>query len=179
MNRKNFLSPNPTNDQADRSTPVHCPHWNSVARLCLLAEDGLYLPVPRHIADFCEGGGQVFCPHFRARADRATRVTNRRRSVRLSERHLFRFSEISSLGQSADVPGAEAWTLDLSDHGLCVAATCKLRPDTAICFQLEGNGSPGREGLGRVVWCQPLANTSLFELGVALLDQIEIGRAHV
>ena len=171
MEKKNPLPPDPANDQADHTAPAHCPHWNSAARLCLLVKEGLFLPVPEHIAAFCEGGGQARCPQVRSHADRANRATNRRRSVRLSERHPFRFSEISRTDQPTTQPGDEAWTLDLSDHGIRVATTCQLRPDMAIRFQLEGNGSPGREGTGRVVWCQPLADTAFFEIGVALADQ--------
>ena len=170
MNRNNFLPPTLTDDQADHSPPAHCPHWNSSARLCLLAEDGLFVPVREHIAAFCEGGGQAHCPRFRAHADRVAMVANRRRSVRLPERHLFRFSEISPTEPTSANVADEAWTLDLSDHGLRVATTCQLRPETAIHFEVTGNGNPGRAGTGRVIWCQPLADTAFFEMGVALVD---------
>ena len=171
MDKKNPSPPETTNPLADTGSCHFCPHWNTAGQLCLLSRDGLFLPVREHVADFCECSDYLRCPRFRAHADRVTRAVNRRRSVRLPERHLFRFSEISPTGPASAATADEAWTLDLSDHGLRVATTCQLRPETAIHFEVTGNGSPGRAGTGRVVWCQPLANTAFFEIGVALADQ--------
>ena len=170
MDSKN---PNPAGTaapSADPEAPCLCPHWNAEGRLCLLARDGLFVPVPQHVATFCASSGHLRCPRFQARARSMTRAVNRRRSVRLPERHLFRFSEISPAEPASSATADEAWTLDLSDHGLRVATTCQLRPETAINFEVTGNGSPGRAGTGRVIWCQPLADTAFFEMGVALVD---------
>ena len=171
MDKKNSRPPETTAPLADTGSLGFCPHWNTAGHLCLLSRDGLFLPVQEHVADFCECSDYPRCPRFRAHADRVTRAVNRRRSVRLPERHLFRFSEISPTEPASGATADEAWTLDLSDHGLRVATTCQLRPETAIHFEVTGNGSPGRAGTGRVVWCQPLANTAFFEIGVALADQ--------
>ena len=171
MDKKKSSPPETAASSADLDTTRYCPHWNASGRLCLLGTDGLYLPVHEHIVAFCESSGHQRCARFRAHADRVTRAVNRRRSVRLPERHLFRFSEISPTGPASAATADEAWTLDLSDHGLRVATTCQLRPETAIHFEVTGNGNPGRAGTGRVVWCQPLANTAFFEIGVALADQ--------
>ena len=171
MDKKNPSPPETTAPLADTGSLGFCPHWNTAGHLCLLSQDGLFLPVQEHVADFCECSDYPRCPRFRAHADRVTRAVNRRRSVRLPERHLFRFSEISPTEPASANASDEAWTLDLSDHGLRVATTCQLRPETAINFEVTGNGSPGRAGTGRVVWCQPLANTAFFEIGVALADQ--------
>ena len=171
MDSKN---PNPAGTAAppaDPEAPCLCPHWNAEGRLCLLARDGLFVPVPQHVATFCASSGHLRCPRFRARARSMTRAVNRRRSVRLPERHLFRFSEMSPAKPPTDFTPDQAWTLDLSDHGIRVATTCRLQPETAIHFEVTGNGSPGRAGTGRVVWCQPLADTAFFEIGVALADQ--------
>ena len=171
MDRKNANPPETAAPPAEVDTTRYCPHWNAGGRLCLLGRDGLFLPVAQHIAAYCEGSGHQRCARFRAQADRVARAVNRRRSVRLPERHLFRFSEISPTEPAhANSAADEAWTLDLSDHGLRVATTCRVRPDTAINFEVTGNGNPGRAGTGRVVWCQPLADTAFFEMGVALVD---------
>ena len=170
MDKKNSSPPESAAPPADQDSTRFCPHWNTAGRLCLLSRDGLFLPVREHIADFCESAGHQRCPRFRAHADRVARAVNRRRSVRLPQRHLFRFSEISPTGPAAAATADEAWTLDLSDHGLRVATTCRLQPETAINYEVTGNGSPGRAGTGRVVWCQPLADTAFFEIGVALVD---------
>ena len=170
MDSKN---PNPAGTaapSADPEAPCLCPHWNAEGRLCLLARDGLFVPVPQHVATFCASSGHLRCPRFRARARSVARAVNRRRSVRLPERHLFRFSEISPAEPPTGFSPDQAWTLDLSDHGIRVATTCRLQPETAIHFEVTGNGSPGRAGTGRVVWCQPLADTAFFEMGVALVD---------
>ena len=171
MDKKKSSPPETAASSADLDTTRYCPHWNASGRLCLLGTDGLYLPVHEHIVAFCESSGHQRCARFRAHADRVTRAVNRRRSVRLPERHLFRFSEISPTEPTtASTADDEAWTLDLSDHGLRVATTCRLRPNTAIHFELTGNGNPARAGTGRVIWCQPLADTAFFEMGVALVD---------
>ena len=171
MDKKKSSPPETAASSADLDTTRYCPHWNASGRLCMLGTDGLYLPVHEHIVAFCESSGHQRCARFRAHADRVTRAVNRRRSVRLPERHLFRFSEISPTEPAhANAAADEAWTLDLSDHGLRVATTCRVRPDTAINFEVTGNGNPGRAGTGRVVWCQPLADTAFFEMGVALVD---------
>ena len=171
METKDASLPGSLNPTGETMTGLICPHWSVSGRHCLLARDGLFLPVARHIRDFCESEGHVRCARFRAYTRKSARATNRRRSARLAERHLFHFSEIYQTDLPTAHPGDEAWTLDLSDHGLRFATTCQLQPDMAIHFQLEGNGSPGREGTGRVVWCQPLADTAFFEAGVVLLDR--------
>jgi hypothetical protein len=61
----------------------------------------------------------------------------------------------------------------VSGQGLRVATTCQLPSGAAIRCQLEGNGSPGLEGLGSEEWCQHVVNRSFFEMSVALFDQIE------
>ena len=141
MDKKNSRPPETTAPLGNIGSCHFCPHWNTAGHLCLLSQDGLFLPVQEHVADFCECSDYPRCPRFRAHADRVTRAVNRRRSVRLPERHLFRFSEISSTGPMSGATADEAWTLDLSDHGLRVATTCQLRPETAINFEVTGNGT--------------------------------------
>lgn len=168
---------------AQRPAGLTCPYWAAAANLCRRVQDGLFVPVRQHIAFYCRGGGHLVCPHYLApqveagtEAQAALESTNRRRSLRIPSQHPFRFSEIPHNGSAPVQQHAEAWTVDLSDHGLRVASSCWLPPETALRFQVEGNGSVGpRAGLGRVVWCERLGSTGFFHAGLALVERTERG----
>jgi hypothetical protein len=176
-------------DAADSTTSrplgLTCPHWVATANLCRRVQDGLFVPVRQHIAFYCRGGGYPVCPHYQpspveagSEAQAALESTNRRRSLRIPSQYLFRFSEIPRNGSPPTHQHAEAWTVDLSDHGLRVASSCWLPPETALRFQVEGSGSVGpRAGLGRVVWCERLGSTGFFHAGLALVERAESGGA--
>jgi len=61
------------------------------------------------------------------------------------------------------------WTFDVSEHGVRFASDKLLVPDTAIHFLLEDDEiATTVEGVGKITWCAPLKNISLFQVGVAL-----------
>ena len=64
MDKKNPSPPETTAPLADTGSLGFCPHWNTAGQLCLLSQDGLFLPVQEHVADFCECSDYRRCPRF-------------------------------------------------------------------------------------------------------------------
>ena len=156
-----------------------CPYWDSDSRSCLLVKDGLFLPVEEHVVTYCLSSQYIVCMHYEllagkdepARKDEAVPV-NRRRSIRIPCRHLFRFSEITGSDQVPTLREENAWTIDLSDHGIRFATRQQLSPETAVHFVLEsGETAKPLQGTGMVVWSKPLANTPLFHAAIAFVSK--------
>lgn len=152
-----------------------CPHWDRRGSNCALVKDGLFLPVEQHVHAYCLSGLHAACSYYQELAGGANSVegqsvppVNRRRSIRIPDHHLFRFSEINSSDRISGFREDDAWTVDLSDHGIRFAAHHYLPPGTRLEYHLGTGTDTGRvDGLGRVVWSEPLANTPLFHIGIA------------
>jgi len=134
--------------------------------------------VEEHIATFCLDSHHTLCVHFERLAGRGQQEeatvpppVNRRRSIRIPDRRLFRFSEITGSDQIPGIREDDAWTIDLSDHGIRFATRQLLTPQTDVRFVVETGGTSGLlEGIGRVVWAEPLENTALFHAGIAFVE---------
>ena len=96
---------------------------------------------------------------------------NRRRSVRIPQFHLFRFSELHPNKRGSDNQAEETWTIDVSEHGMRFASYRYLPPNTRIQYTVEGEsrGNLSR-GQGKVIWSEPLENTQLFHAGIAFSE---------
>lgn len=155
-----------------------CPHWAPLTGTCLLVKDGLFLPVEQHIITYCQTSHYRNCRHFQQLAGEENHSglspipeDNRRRSIRVPGRHAFRFSEITGSDQLPGIREDDAWTIDLSEHGLRFATRQTLAPQTPIRFLIQFNRIlPPAEGSGRVVWSEPIENTQLFHAGIAFDD---------
>ncbi|MGD9948356.1 MAG: PilZ domain-containing protein [Desulfobulbus sp.] len=144
----------------------------------MLVKDGLFLPVPEHIAAYCTSQYYLSCHHYQLLANlhdhppkEDQRPINRRRSIRIPRYHLFRFSELSPNKQTPETRQEETWTIDVSEHGIRFASYRYLAPDTLIRFSLEGENRLNIDnGQARVVWSEPLENTPLFHAGIAFSE---------
>jgi hypothetical protein len=173
--QKKDLSPG----KKSRTVRSSCPHWDAENRLCLLVQDGLFLPVNTHIATFCLDSQHTLCAHFERLAeqelqngDNTQAPANRRRSVRIPYHLPFRFSEIPGSDQPPLIREDDAWTVDLSDHGIRFATRQLLTVDTTIHFILGMDDTSTKfEGTGRVIWSVPLANMPIFHAGIVLTDR--------
>lgn len=156
-----------------------CPHWSPLSRACLLVRDGLFLPVEQHVVAYCTSSHHPACPQFQQQAhidvDQAIEDSlpvNRRRSIRIPSHHAFRFSEITGSDQMPGHRDDDAWTIDLSNHGIRFASRQTLAPDTLIHFSLETDGTVSElNGIGRVIWAEPLETAPLFHIGLAFTEQ--------
>jgi len=152
-----------------------CPHWAAVSKTCMLVKEGLFLPVLEHIAAYCTSQHYPSCQYYqRLASEQHEPMTddrcpiNRRRSVRVPQYHLFRFSELHPHTRTPQNRLEETWTIDVSEHGLRFASYHHLQPDTLISFSIEGsNGDDTSRGEARVIWSEPLENTPLFHAGIA------------
>lgn len=151
-----------------------CPHWSSSIRACLLITDGLFLPIDQYVNTCCLSNYDTSCRHYQllAGAQNGTRqnpanLLNRRNSIRVPNRHNFRFFEITGPDQYPGSRDNDACTIDLSAQGIRFASRLLLTPDTAIRFSLETDDTAEKvEGTGKVVWCEPLKNTPLYHAGI-------------
>lgn len=156
-----------------------CPSWDVCRNVCLQVKNGLFLPVAQHITAYCQSSRHPSCPHYRlhtTKRDSSTELPitqiDRRRSVRISARHLFHISEIITNGQVVEPQQDKAWTIDLSETGVRFACKRIFPADTTIYFSLQLDDiTNNTEEIGHVIWSEPLANTSLFQTGIAYAEQ--------
>lgn len=182
MHRKNHTHQGEASTpQTPQCKPPACPHWSPHSRACLLVKEGLFMPVEQHVAVYCITSFHISCRHYQL-LDEAEILTgqeqeapaNRRRSIRIPSRHLFRFSEITGHDQIPGFREDNAWTIDLSDHGIRFTSWQPLTLNTDIRFALEADDRAVQiEGTGRVVWCEPLENTALFHAGIVFSDRLD------
>lgn len=171
-----------TNTEQQRSTrlqasPCTCPYWAAEEKACSLVKEGLFLPTEAHFSTYCTSPHFSFCDHYQRLAPPPEipalpdqHPANRRRSVRVPQRMIFRFSVIGGTEHPAITRQEESWTLDISEGGLCFASRRRLTPDTMIRFSVEGENEFGMgRGQGRVVWFGGVGNTGLFGCGVEIL----------
>lgn len=161
-----------------------CPHWCACSRSCQLVKDGLFMPIDQHVVAYCLSSNHSMCSYYqllagaedKAGQDQAASA-NRRRSIRIPSRHSFRFSEITGHDSRPGLREDDAWTIDLSDHGIRFTSRQLLNLDTEIRFLLEADDRAAQvEGIGKVVWCEPLENTALFHAGIVFTDPPEPAR---
>jgi hypothetical protein len=168
-----FRKTSPTNNRV-------CPHWDPGNRSCLLVRDGLYLPIEQHVIAYCLSDQYASCSHYGMLSGEEKEVRNdhesslnRRRSIRIPHQHPFRFSEIIENDQHPGVREDDAWTIDISEHGVRFATRQRLTTNTMLNFCLEvGETAAKIEGTGRIIWSVPLANTPLFHVGIAFTEQL-------
>ncbi len=137
------------------------------------------MPVEQHVTAYCLSTYYPSCRHYQLLAATEETITqehgtpaNRRRSIRIPSHHSFRFSEITGHDQIPGFREKNAWTIDLSDHGIRFTSRQPLPLNTDIRFFLEDDDRASQlEGIGRVVWCEPLENTALFHAGIVFTDQ--------
>ena len=141
----------------------------------MLVKDGLFLPVQEHITAYCTSQHYPSCRHYQLLASEHQEPArdnhlpvNRRRSVRVPQYHLFRFSELHPKQRTPENRLEETWTIDVSEHGIRFASYRYLAPNTLIRFSLEGdNRRDIARGEARVSWSEPLENTPLYHAGIA------------
>jgi len=161
--------------ETDRLQPGLCPYWDAAGRFCMLVDDGLYIPLKRHVSFYCQSSHHPSCYQYQQLTGatdtvhpKTTLPNNRRRSNRVPSHHSFRFSQITEQGQLQYGQEQAALTLDLSEHGLSCASLAQLPPETSIRFFLDtdATGAPA-EGIGRVIWSHPIGNKTFFHSGIA------------
>ncbi|MBV5318842.1 MAG: hypothetical protein JZU50_13675, partial [Desulfobulbaceae bacterium] len=121
-----------------------CPHYCPYSRSCQLVKEGLFLPIDQHVASYCLSSHYPSCLHYQLlagdegeTAQQQSEPDNRRRSIRVPSNHNFRFSEITGHDQFPGLRENDAWTVDLSDHGIRFASRQLLTVDTTIRFFLR------------------------------------------
>jgi hypothetical protein len=183
MNKKKMINQSRINvPQKSRLKKCTCPYWAASSRACLLVKEGLFLPLQQHVDVYCLSSRYPSCRHYLLLAEaqnktiqerqEQTSAISRRRSIRIPSHYSFRFSEITANDQLPGLQEDDAWTIDLSDHGIRFASRQWLTPDTVIRFFLildDSNG--GIEKTGRVIWCEPLENMPLYHAGIAFPDR--------
>lgn len=152
-----------------------CPYWNGIDRNCTLIREGLFLPAKQHIRAYCLSRHHHACPHLQQSAgasvlNRQQTVSqfNRRRSIRILHSYPFRFSEISDTKTKICLHEDNAYTVDLSNHGIRFVAQVQLPLGTVLRYQLgPDENSHETHGTGQVVWVKPIDNTQLFYIGIS------------
>ena len=152
-----------------------CPYLEPDTRFCQLVEEGIFLPVDTHIITYCLTNQHAVCSQYELLASRdhwsepnGRSLNNRRRSTRIPSQHLFRFSEITGSDQRPSIREDDAWTVDLSAHGIRFTTRQQLPPETTLQFEVIKNfGKKSVAGTGRVIWSKPIESSPLFHSAIA------------
>jgi len=152
-----------------------CPYLEPDTRFCQLVEEGIFLPVNVHVNTYCLTNQYALCNQYELLATRdhwsepnGRPVSNRRRSARVPSQYLFRFSEITGSDQFPSIREDDAWTVDLSAHGLSFTTRQLLPLETALQFEIiKNSGKKSMAGTGRVVWSKPIESSPLFHSAIA------------
>jgi hypothetical protein len=174
MYTRHFRDRPTISSQTTQSAQSLCPHWFPTNGTCQSAGNGIFLPEYQHVANYCLTGNFSSCRHFQdvrlvtATNGEQVQNKNRRRSDRIPRYRSFRFSEIDGSDSRPGLRQEDAWTVDLSEWGIRFTCRQPLDLKTTLHYQLEGDNTiPDLSGTGQVVWCRPLAGTSLFQTGMA------------
>ena len=154
-----------------------CPHWEPETRACLLISDGIFLPVDTQIRTYCLTSQYMLCNEYGQMAAQDRRneraASDNRRSTRIPCYHVFRFSEITGSDQIPSIREDDAWTVDLSAHGIRFATRQMIPPATVLQFEMDkGSGKESISGSGRVIWSKPIESSPLFHSAIAFIAPI-------
>ncbi|MCL2789126.1 MAG: PilZ domain-containing protein [Desulfobulbus sp.] len=178
MQSYNLLEKNTQKDgKANTGPDSVCSYWEPETRSCLLVRDGIFLPVGTQISTYCLTSQYTICHQFEQLAIRDSRdkqadADNRRRSIRIPCHHVFRFSEMTGSDQLPSIREDDAWTVDLSAHGVCFATRQMIPLETVLQFEVcRGSGKESILGTGQVIWSKPIENSPLFHSAIAFTRQ--------
>ncbi|MBV5326796.1 MAG: PilZ domain-containing protein [Chlorobium sp.] len=176
MKKKYSSSQKELSQEAPLLKEYRCPYWDLDSQFCQLVKDGLLIPAKQHVVCYCLSLHYPSCPQYELLAGTEPALPiNRRRSVRVPRNHHFRFFTITGSGQAQEKREYEAWTIDLSEHGLRCTGLYLLPPRTAIRFFLDTDETGSRaEGTGSIIWSQQVKNKPLFHSGVAFNHPLPI-----
>jgi len=154
-----------------------CPHWEQESRSCRQVDDGIFLPVDSHSSIYCLTRQYTLCSQYGQPAGQSEQAEqladNRRHSVRTPCHYLFRFAEITGSHQIPLIREDDAWTVDVSAHGIRFATRQMIPPETALQFEVvKGAGKEPISGAGRVVWSRPVESSRLFHSGIVFTGQL-------
>ena len=150
-----------------------CPYWEQDSHLCLLVEEGIFLPIEAHISTYCLTSLYALCNQYEVLVSHdqwseqsGYFTNNRRRSVRIPSQHLFRYTEITGSDHPPSIREDDAWTVDLSAHGIRFSTRRLLPPKTMLRFEMVKGDKESIAGIGRVVWSKPIESSQLFHSAI-------------
>lgn len=167
----------------NKSIIKDCPFWNPhCEQICTMTTNGLYVPLPDHIANFCKSPIWDQCPQYvrgcEVQLDLAWKRelyprNGRRRHRRINCSHLLALAASDSPGDQRGEPFTQcARTMDLSLGGMRIETVGAL-PDTKNFSFAFGDDflSPGLSGLAEVRWLREVDNSSIYQYGLGFIDQ--------
>ena len=170
------------------NTPIEahvCPYWLDATKSCLISKQGLYLPVTEHILTYCRTGNHLFCAQFEQQVaglpehqngsakvvDRRQRKeSDRRESARIFGSHSLQLTEIQDGDSPPSSLDKNATTIDLSAGGIRLQTHCELPVDSMVSFSMNGASGPPVQGIGRIKWCRPMEDGSVYQAGLVFTD---------
>jgi hypothetical protein len=152
-----------------------CPHWEQESCSCLQVCDGIFLPVDSHRSVYCLTSQYTLCGQYGQSAGQNEQTgqpaSNRRRSARVPCHYIFRFAELTGSHQVPSIREDDAWTVDVSTHGIRFATRQMLPPETALQFEVvKGPGKKPVSGAGRVIWSKAVESSHLFHAGIVFTE---------
>ncbi len=155
-----------------------CPHYEALLKRCLLSRGGVYVPVDEHVRQSCQSEQYGRCEILLANG-RMSEMLNVPREANGSERRRYTRvpDRISMTLALLDVPGEEdallddnAFTLDLSEGGMCLASHRALEVGSQLSFRFGHEFRQELLGTGRVRWCTSPDDSPLFHAGMMFTD---------
>ncbi|OQX15775.1 MAG: hypothetical protein BWK76_12610 [Desulfobulbaceae bacterium A2] len=156
-----------------------CPHYEALLNRCLLSRGGVYVPVDDHVRQFCQGDLHTQCDIFLADGkmpevkdpSRELSAADRRRHFRIPDRISMTLALMSVPGEEDSLLDDNAFTLDLSEGGMCLASHRALQVHSQLSFRFGHEFRQELLGVGQVRWCSSADDSPLFYAGMMFTDQ--------
>lgn len=158
----------------DNSHYEKCPCWSVEGnRQCSLTEEGVYLPLPKHIIMFCQSSNYMHCiQYIRGHELSMSKDVAERRRIRRYYRNIYMDIVVCDVKNNSSVKSKyKVRTLDVSLYGMKIESPEKVTTDTIVGFEFDHDfSSDSLAGAGTVKWCEQQVDSDKFEFGMAFSD---------
>jgi len=168
----------------NKSAIKDCPYWNqNCEQICTMTANGLYMPLPEHIASFCRSPRWDQCSQYvmgceahleMARGRELNQGSSgRRRHSRVNCSHLLALSAFDNqVAPQGNIFTQCARTMDLSLGGMRIETVGALPETKNFAFAFGDDFlAPGLKRLAEVRWRRGIDNSGTCQYGLGFIDQ--------
>lgn len=153
-----------------------CQFWSIDSKKCRVCNDGLFIPLEKHIAAYCTSEDHHYCLQYSLHApknvdtddNRDKRRHNRRQSLRIEISNQIDLLKMIKSGEIVEQLSEKAETLDISKIGMRLHTDIPLTSDTVIQFAFSNKFPKAmRTGAGLVEWCNKQIDAPGYQAGIS------------
>lgn len=149
-----------------------CPFWSVNSKKCRVCDDGLFIPLEKHIAAYCTSKDHPHCLQYSLHAPKdqgaASQSANRRQTLRIKLSNQIQLLKLITSGQVIRQLTGKAETLDVSHIGMRLQTDIPLVHDSVVQFAFNDKfPSTLKKGVGVVEWCNKQIDSPGYQAGIS------------